>query len=393
MTATWQYPAMDPSTRDQVERWFIKRGVPHFISGYSATEDVLTRALPVLVIAFLLSSVAAIDLEWPWWGITLAIAGGLALLVAAWAGLNTMRGRDRWALPDSVGGVEIAVFLLVPVFLPLIFGGDLSGAGLTFVTQLVVLGLVYAATSYGVIAVSKWAVAQMWQSIGQTFRLFTRALPLLLLGFMFLFINAEAWQSAGRVDRAFLLTVVVLFAFLGVVFLLTQITREIPPLTEFESWDDVAGAAGEWPGLRTDAESAPDPPRLTNREWGNLGLVVLFVQSLRILIVSALVGLFFVVLGLLIITPSTIELWTAEAPNQVWRSFRWFGNDVQLSRELIQVATFLAGFAGVYFAVYTTSDATLRAEFFEDTAEEVRENLAVRALYRSALGVGSHDGV
>ena len=43
--------------------------------------------------------------------------------------------------------------------------------------------------------------------------------------------------------------------------------------------------------------------------------------------------------------------------------------------------------------MYTTSDATLRAEFFEDTADEVRENLAVRALYRSALGVGAKDGV
>ena len=131
---------MDALTRDQVERWFIKRGVPHFIHGYSASEDVLTRALPGLVVAFLFSAVAAIDLEWPWWGITLAIIGGLSLLVAAWAGINTMRGRPRWALPDSVGSVEIAVFLLVPVFLPLIFGGDLSGAGLTFVTQLLEAG-------------------------------------------------------------------------------------------------------------------------------------------------------------------------------------------------------------------------------------------------------------
>lgn len=384
---------MDDATRAEIERWFIKRGVPHFISGYSATEDVLTRALPALVFAFLLSAVAAIDLDWPWWGMTLAILGGLGVLLAAWAGLNSLRGRPRWALPDSVGGVEIAVFLLVPVFLPLIFGGDLSGAGLTLVTQLLVLGFVYVATSYGVFAIAKWAAVQLWQSIGQTFRLFTRALPLLLLGFMFLFVNAEAWQSAGRIDRSSLIAVVVLFAALGIVFLLTQISREIPPLAEFDSWAAIRQAGGDRASIAGRGDDPAQPARLSRREWGNLGLVLLIVQSLRILIVSALVGLFFVALGLLIISPETIELWTTEPPDTIWHSIRWFGNEVQLSRELVQVAVFLAGFAGVYFAVYTTSDATLRAEFFEDTADEVREALAVRAMYLHDLGLGAEDRI
>ncbi len=364
----------------------MARGIPHFIAGYSASEDVLTRAVPALVLAFLFSSISAIDLDWPAWGIALAILGGLAVLLAVWAGLNTMRGRSRWELPRRVGSVEVAVFLLVPVFLPVIFGGDFSGAGITFATQVVVLGLVYAATSYGVVAIARWAVVQIAHSLGQTFRLFSRALPLLLLGFMFLFINAEAWQSAGTVDRASLATVLVLFTVLGAAFLLTQMTRELPPLAAFESWDEVHRCASDHHDVfPTVATRTLDPPRLSRREWGNLGLVVLLTQGLRILLVSVLVGLFFVALGLLIITVDTIELWTTEAPRALGQSFRVFGRDVQLSRELVQVAVFLAGFAGVYFAVYTTADATLRAEFFEDTAEEVRENLAVRVLYRNAI--------
>jgi len=377
---------MNPQDRIGIERWFVRRGIPHFISGYSATEDVLTRALPVLVLAFLFSSVSAIDLNWPWWGISLAIAGGLALLLIAWAGSNALRGRSRWDLPNSVGGVELAIFVFVPMFLPLIFGGDLSGAGITFLTQLTIVIVVYAATSYGVVAVAKWATLQVAHSLGQTFRLFTRGLPLLLLGFMFLFINAEAWQAAGGLDQPALVTIVALFAVLAVIFLLSQIRREIPPLAVFDSWDDVRHSAGrELPGGGPLVASPPQPPPLSRREWGNLTLVVVITQSLRILLVSVLVGLFFLVLGLLIITPETVVLWTTEAPTAVGRSFRWFGVDLQLSRELIQVASFLAGFAGVYFAVYMTADATLRSEFFEDTAAEVRESLAVRALYREAV--------
>jgi len=44
-------------------------------------------------------------------------------------------------------------------------------------------------------------------------------------------------------------------------------------------------------------------------------------------------------------------------------------------------------FAGVYFSVYTTTDVTLRSEFFEDTVAELRQNLAVRAIYLKSLGV------
>ena len=37
----------------RVERWFIRQGIPHFIHRYSAGQDVLTRAVPVLSLVFL----------------------------------------------------------------------------------------------------------------------------------------------------------------------------------------------------------------------------------------------------------------------------------------------------------------------------------------------------
>ncbi|MCW2605178.1 MAG: hypothetical protein JWN61_3313, partial [Pseudonocardiales bacterium] len=39
--------------RERTERWFVHRGLPHFIVGYSASGDVFTRALPVLVLILL----------------------------------------------------------------------------------------------------------------------------------------------------------------------------------------------------------------------------------------------------------------------------------------------------------------------------------------------------
>jgi hypothetical protein len=378
---------LTPEQLVETERWFARRGVPHFTAEYSASEDVLTRALPILILVFLASSVAAIDLDWPPAGIALAIAGGFGILLAAWSLLNRARGRRPLAPPERIGSVEIGAFLLIPTLLPVVFGGDWSGAALTFLALVIVLALVYAGTSYGVVAVARWGLLQGLQSLRQTVVLFARGLPLLLLGFMFLFVNAEAWQAAGTLETPLLFAVFGLFAVLGTAFVLAQIPRELRHATEFAGWDDIVARCGDSPlaDVPPDRSHHPQPPELTPREWGNLGFVVLAGQGFRILVVAVLVGAFFVLFGLLMVRPATIELWVGSPPSTWWHSFTWFGVDVQLTRELLQVSGFLAAFAGLYFSVYTITDATFRQEFFEDIVEEARENLAVRAVYRAAL--------
>ena len=369
------------NTRAATERWFVDRGVPHFIDSYNASEDVLTRSLPVLVLLFLFSSIGAIDLDWPAAGIVAASVGGLVILLVIWAAINRMRGiRPLLRRPERVGPVEIGVYLAVPTLLPIIFSWDWKGALITLATQTILLGLVYAVTSYGIIAISWWVLAQLVHSIGQTLRLFTRTLPLLLIGFMFLFINAEAWQSAGLLDSSLLLAVGALFAVLAGVFLGTQIPREISDLNTFASWDEVQELCEEAPGDPVAGTDKPQPPPLSRRERGNLWLLVLISQAFRLLLVSTLIGAFFVGLGLLIIQPETVTLWTTEPPTVLWET-TLFGIGVQLSAELLRVSGFLAAFAVVYFSVYTTTESALREEFYEDVTTEVRQNLAVRVRY------------
>lgn len=372
----------DPRT--QTETWFVDRGVPHFIDSYNASEDVFTRTLPALVLLFLFSSISAIDLDWPAWGIVTASAAGLAILLTAWAGINRLRGiQPVLRRPDRVGGVEIAVFLFVPALLPLIFGLDWTGALLTLISQAALLALVYVVTSYGLIAISIWVLGRLVHSIGETLRLFTRTLPLLLIGFMFLFINAEAWQSAGRLDTALLVAVGVLFAALSGLFIGTQVPRELRGLNQFGSWAEVERLCSDAPGITVDRSEPPTPPPLTTRERGNLWLLVFVSQAFRLILVSALIGVFFVGLGMLIIQPDTITLWTTTDPTVLWDP-TLFGVPVQLTVELLRVSGFLAAFAAVYFSVYTTTESALREDFYEDILAEARQNLAVRTRYLEA---------
>ena len=101
-----------PDTRRETEHWFVDRGVPHFIDSYNASEDVLTRALPALVLLFLFSSISAIDLDWPAWGIISASLAGLMILLGIWALINRMRGirpllrRPSPAAPSKLRGAR-----------------------------------------------------------------------------------------------------------------------------------------------------------------------------------------------------------------------------------------------------------------------------------------------
>ena len=46
-----------------MERWFVRRGVPHLIDQYAAATDIWTRALPVLVIAYVVGGFRALDIH------------------------------------------------------------------------------------------------------------------------------------------------------------------------------------------------------------------------------------------------------------------------------------------------------------------------------------------
>src|SRR5207253_2748162 len=97
-----------------------------------------------------------------------------------------------------------------------------------------------------------------------------------------------------------------------------------------------------------------------------------------------MIGVFFVVFGLLTVTPDTAAAWSG-GPVHLVADWLWWGRPVALTTELLQVAGFLTAFSGFYFTVYVLTDETYRREFLDDVLGEVREALAVRAVYLAAL--------
>src|SRR5688572_32187130 len=85
-------------SRQRVERWFLSRGLPHFVDDYSATRDVFTRALPALTLFLLFEVIGALNFEWAWWVNVLVAAGCFAALDRKSTRLNSSHSQISYAV-------------------------------------------------------------------------------------------------------------------------------------------------------------------------------------------------------------------------------------------------------------------------------------------------------
>jgi hypothetical protein len=383
----------DEELIDRTEGWFLRRGIPHFIDDYRADEDVFTRALPFLVLVGIVELVGSVEQDWDWWGNVAAIAAALATVVGLWALLNRMRGRPAWQRPETVGNVEIAFFVLVLPFARWSAESTLSSVGLTFAFNLTLVVVVYLVTSYGLLPMARWAFGRTLDQLGAVAGLFGRAMPLLLLFSIALFVNTEVWQVASSLDGLLFWSTVAFFVLVGTVFLLVRLPGEVARLGDAQDRAAVVDATCGTPmegvvdGRLGPGEVPPAVP-LTKRQKGNVLLVLLFSQAIQILLVTVSLSLFFFAFGLVAIRPEVIDAWLGDVvdPGHL-AEFRWFGQELVVTRALVHVAGFLGILAGFYFTVYVITDSTYREEFFEEIVDQVRQSLAVRRVYLALIGL------
>src|SRR5918998_1542106 len=162
--ARFKFPLMED--RAAYERRFRRAGLPLFIDDYRASHDVFTRAAPLFALVFLGEMLGAVDLDWSLLANAGALAGGLAILLAAFGVVNRMRGRPFRSLPETVGRAELAAFVLLPALLPLIFGGQTTSALVTALVNLAIVGLVYLVVGYGLFFILRWAAMRLFSQLG-----------------------------------------------------------------------------------------------------------------------------------------------------------------------------------------------------------------------------------
>jgi hypothetical protein len=341
------------------ERRFRRAGLPLFIEDFRASTDVFNRAVPLLGLVFLGETLNALNLEWSPLANLAAVAGGLAILLCAVGVANRARGRPFRSVPRTVGRVELALFVIVPALLPLIFGGQWRSSLVIAGANLLLLALIYAFLGLGLVAILRWVAGRMLGQLRGSLMLIARAVPLLAIFALLSFTTEEMWLIFSSSAAPIYWLMIGLFVVLGTAFVAARIPRETRAL---------------------EREACPDGPPLQRRQLLNVGFVMFVSQALQVLIVSVVVGLFFAVFGLLAVSEPIREAWLGSAGNEVV-SFDLFGEQVAVTEELLRVATSLAAFSGFYFAIAMLTDSTYREEFLAELTGEMRDSFEARSEY------------
>lgn len=343
------------------ERQFRRSGLPLFIEGHSPATAVFNRVLPLLIVVFVAECASATSTRWSAWANVGAVLAGLAILVSAYGVANLIRGRRFFAGPDRAGRTELAVFVIVPALLPLLFEGQWIQVLGIALGNLALLAVLYAVIGLGLIATLWWSITRLASELSTSITHLARALPVLLVFSLVLFVNTEMWQVFSGLGAANSTVVRVLFSVLIVGFVLLRVPAEIQHISE-----QVAG----------------DAPPLRRREKLNLGGVLVVSQLVQIGMVALGMLLFFIGLGALTISPTIYESWSI-SPGAFNQHYDVLGVQLHLSSALLSVATAIAEITGLYYALQVTTDATFRANFVTSTTDHLERAFAARADYHN----------
>jgi hypothetical protein len=348
----------------ELERSFRRAGLPTFIRGYSARQ-AFAKALPLLTLVFVLEILNALNFNFPFWTNVGFLAGGIGISLGIIGALNVARGQPFLSVPRRVGPAEMLVFVLVPSLLPLLFGGQVTSAVVTLIGNTLLLGLVYLVLGFGAVSILEWAVRRFVSLFAASLSVLVRALSLLLFFLLVIFFSTETWQIWTLPPVPKFVAAAGLFMFLAAGFLLLRLPQSVRDLEREADLQD---------------EHLSRPQRV------NVGVVMFLSQFLQVVFVASAVWLFFVVFGSLLVSAGVREVWLGTSGAEVWR-IPFFGDTVVvITVQLLRVATGMASFAALYYAVATQLDEAYRDEVVEQIARQLKETFARRAEYLGLIG-------
>ena len=382
--------------RDRTERWFVRQGLPHLIDHYSVREDVLTRMFPFLGLVVFLELFLVFGDRWAGIGQALAFLAGVALMLGAFVVVNRLRGRPAWMMPDTVGAPELLLFFVLTA-IPTAIGADGARSENLLIVlgvNLAILVVGFVLTAWGIVSMMRWSVGQVWAQINDIANLVMKSLPILLIFSAFIFLNAEMWQVANDFTLPYFLCVLGVVLGIGGAFVLLSVRRITVDLARFSRWADVRPYCDATPVadvVPADDDTPPDPPPLGRRAEWNVALLLFVSQAIQILLVALVITAFYLIFGLLTVRADTLLQWTTLAEKDLTSDTYWgspwavFGSELIFTRQLVLVAAFIGMMSGLQFAVQVVTDEAYRSEFAEGMTEEIREALAVRAVYHRVL--------
>ncbi len=370
------------------ESWFLERGLPSVLTRRARWRRLWPRSAPVLA-AYGTLQACILPVYLITGGHDVEITGepttpelivlaiiGLALPLMAlvgWLVSRSRSGRTRAGIATAAAVVVASVAAIVdgPTRLP---------------QEAVVVAAALILTGCGVGSVVGWAVRMMLSHLAMVGALVVRALPVVLLTAL-VFFNTYVWLMAATISgnrlglaMAFLISIAA--AFVGSatwerVRPMLQSTTAVPP-------NDAADTERLANTPFANLPDAPDCPPLKRAERLNVIFVLATSQLAQILVVAVVTATIYLILGLILLSPSLLNEWT-----HTYKSAATvLGFTLPVPDSLIHMALFLGALTFMYISARAAGDAEYRSTFLDPLIKDMHTTLVARNRYRGAVAAG-----
>jgi hypothetical protein len=371
--------------RRAADAWFLDRGLPAVLRPGALVRRLWPRSAPVLAafavfmvnsaVVVLVTGKHTIDIEGQptrteWFILVLIVLVLPIASVVGWlvARISTLRGRTIAAT------VAVAVAIACGIL-----GGPSPRVFVDLVFEGIVIAAILALTACGAGSILGWAVQMTMSNLAAVASLATRALPLLLLTIL-VFFNSPVWLMAATISRARLWLALLFLTVIAAAFVVAVTAERVKPIMD-------AGAPAGDRSVRlagTPFETMPDPSAirpLSRAERLNVMFVVAATQLSQILIIAAMSALLFLILGLILLSPDLLAVWTGNGRSDG----TVLGMTIPVPDSLIQITFFLGALTFMYISARTVSDIDYRTRFFDPLIDDLRLTLGARNRYHAAV--------
>jgi hypothetical protein len=380
----------------EAESWFLQRGLPSALTTRGRWRRLWARSAPVLaayatfqscgIPIYALTGNDHIQVEGPpttteWVVIGIVVAAIPLSFLVGWLVPRLSGGRVR-----GTAGMAAAVLILVAGYLDA-GPGSLPQSAIIIVVVLILTGL-------GVGSVLGWAVSMTLAHVATVGALAVRALPVVLLTAL-VFFNTYVWIMAATINGKRLLLAMVFLVGIAAAFVISATVERVRPMLRsgaVEPADSDRLADTPFAAL-PDPEPDPDdgdtfaPTRI---ERLNVVFVLAASQLVQILVVAALTGTIYLILGLIVLTPALLKEWTHVSRSEAVV----LGWTLPVPDSLIHMSLFLGALTFMYISARAVGDGDYRSTFLDPRIEDLHAVLIARNRYRDATlrNVDVHEG-
>jgi hypothetical protein len=261
--------------------------------------------------------------------------------------------------------------------------GYVNAGAASLLQSAVIVAVVLILTGLGVGSVLGWAVRITLSHLASVGALAVRALPVVLLTAL-VFFNTYVWIMAATISGDRLGLAMAFLVSIAAAFVISATRERVRPMLRSPTTalpNDPKNSERLADTPFANMPDACDDVPLKRAERLNLVFLLATSQLAQILVVAVVTATIYLILGLIVLTPSLLNEWT-----HTYKSTATvLGFTLPMPDSLIHMTLFLGALTFMYVSARAAGDAEYRSTFLDPLIDDLQATLIARDRYRGVV--------